>query len=688
MTVTDNIHHFGWTPIETVVIQWDANHGLCFSILSTTMKPVHAIATLPNTKGLGPYRFVFLCGIFENRTKQIFFCFFRFITVVEGSEGWLVLAVPMSGHLISMWLVANPRNQLHVRQVSTQLEPIGEFLGDVQCQQSPIIMARSHDYSLVYPFVLVTASADGHLAFWDVNQKRRQLTKVASFPVASAEGSGTNNTSPSISWLGSTANGVVGTKIGSKLDVWRVHKYSDKDISLHKESTIDLGDANASCEWLDTVDGSSVLAVSRAGKVELFMKNRKEGARSFEMEWKTVQSKIIGPNRIPDHASLTNSGYTPFPLAWLPNGTLIASSTNQLYVFSKWQLLSTGSLTPEMYLDAELAPTIFHKATNFYRALPYYHPKVLREFLNAGAFNKVEMILLEIKKFLEETDKHLELRGRPISYPVLNYDQIITDYAKELEQQDKEKQSQANQQQQQSGSSSPFPDSDQNNKSESEKQTTTPTTNEQPAQISVAPKSFMTGGGSFLSRRLAQKPAPVEDKYDFLSSSSTTNTSSDPYDFLNKRDEENAPPPGLSSTISDSSSSHLDSSQSKSIVATSFFANSGFTSHDAQTLTDLLSRFNLPHVSKTDQMLLLAVIETYTELKEKHRTVDDCGIRFLLSFKMFSFLRKSLGPNERPETLSSIDFAWGLHSDAQDYLLSSVMTPSDTTWVKKEREYI
>lgn len=70
-------------------------------------------------------------------------------------------------------------------------------------------------------------------------------------------------------------------------------------------------------------------------------------------------------------------------------------------------------------------------------------------------------------------------------------------------------------------------------------------------------------------------------------------------------------------------------------------------------------------------MHLLAVIDTFEQMQLNQGAIDECGIRFLLSFKIFLFLRKSIpiSSSDRPNSLSSIDFAWALHSEAEDTLI-------------------
>ena len=93
----------------------------------------------------------------------------------------------------------------------------------------------------------------------------------------------------------------------------------------------------------------------------------------------------------------------------------------------------------------------------------------------------------------------------------------------------------------------------------------------------------------------------------------------------------------------------------------------------------MLTTVVLPFVAGTEQMLLMAVIETFSQMQETQGAIDECGARFLLSFKIFSFLKRSLPPNDRPTSLTPFDFAWALHSEAEATLIQNCL-PSDATW--------
>lgn len=55
-------------------------------------------------------------------------------------------------------------------------------------------------------------------------------------------------------------------------------------------------------------------------------------------------------------------------------------------------------------------------------------------------------------------------------------------------------------------------------------------------------------------------------------------------------------------------------------------------------------------------------------MQETRGGLDDCGVKYLLSHKIFSFLKRSLPPSDRPQTMSSFDIAWAMHSEAGEWV--------------------
>jgi hypothetical protein len=64
--------------------------------------------------------------------------------------------------------------------------------------------------------------------------------------------------------------------------------------------------------------------------------------------------------------------------------------------------------------------------------------------------------------------------------------------------------------------------------------------------------------------------------------------------------------------------------------------------------------------------------------------IDEHGVRFLLSLRIWAFLRKSASPEARPTEMTHRDWSWALHSHAHDILLDAVVNvaggPQQTSW--------
>ncbi|EDR41063.1 WD-40 repeat-containing protein [Dictyostelium discoideum AX4] len=104
-----------------------------------------------------------------------------------------------------------------------------------------------------------------------------------------------------------------------------------------------------------------------------------------------------------------------------------------------------------------------------------------------------------------------------------------------------------------------------------------------------------------------------------------------------------------------------------------------FTKRQARKLSEILSSIKLGNLSSSEQIQLLAVTDTYGEIGEMRGGLDENGSRFILSAKVFQFLRRSLPPQDRPISLSTTDILWALHSEAQETILSTCF-PTDPDW--------
>ncbi|EUB57127.1 DmX-like protein 2 [Echinococcus granulosus] len=130
-----------------------------------------------------------------------------------------------------------------------------------------------------------------------------------------------------------------------------------------------------------------------------------------------------------------------------------------------------------------------------------------------------------------------------------------------------------------------------------------------------------------------------------------------------------------------------------------------FDNQEARILSDLLSRYRLPGLSRLDQMYLLGIAElmanTRTEVTDRlsgivatapqtppnfkehdqsnfpaasELELDDCGLRFVMIMQLYSYLCGTIPLVKRSqmmkEGLTSRSFVWAFHSGADEVLLS------------------
>ncbi|KAF9354925.1 regulator of (H+)-ATPase in vacuolar membrane [Mortierella sp. AD094] len=104
----------------------------------------------------------------------------------------------------------------------------------------------------------------------------------------------------------------------------------------------------------------------------------------------------------------------------------------------------------------------------------------------------------------------------------------------------------------------------------------------------------------------------------------------------------------------------------------------------SQEMIEFLTRVPLAGLSKNAQLLLSAFINGFAQIDEQRGSIDDSGLRFLISVRRFNYLSYILPPSQRPIMLSYRDITWAYHSESQDLLLdfcsSSLKVPM--TWVE------
>lgn len=125
---------------------------------------------------------------------------------------------------------------------------------------------------------------------------------------------------------------------------------------------------------------------------------------------------------------------------------------------------------------------------------------------------------------------------------------------------------------------------------------------------------------------------------------------------------------------------------------------SHFGPRQGQILSRLLTHTHLPGLSSLDQMHLLALADTVstcnTDFSEKFITesgkstnkdasgnsltdsLDDCGLRFLLAMKHYSYLLRCLPLNQRTQFqkqgIGTSNIVWAFHSESEEELLNLI----------------
>ncbi|CAH1797131.1 unnamed protein product [Owenia fusiformis] len=125
-----------------------------------------------------------------------------------------------------------------------------------------------------------------------------------------------------------------------------------------------------------------------------------------------------------------------------------------------------------------------------------------------------------------------------------------------------------------------------------------------------------------------------------------------------------------------------------------------FGTSQAGLLTNYLTHTHLPGLTNLDQMYLLALADTVANCKTdfgddsssatgegtKNESVDECGLRFLLSMKLHIYLLRSLPlaqrANLQKEGLGSATIVWAFHSEAEEELLGMIpsVAKGEPTW--------
>ncbi|KER27794.1 hypothetical protein T265_05221 [Opisthorchis viverrini] len=162
-----------------------------------------------------------------------------------------------------------------------------------------------------------------------------------------------------------------------------------------------------------------------------------------------------------------------------------------------------------------------------------------------------------------------------------------------------------------------------------------------------------------------------------------------------------------------------------SLKPSSLAAMCQFRPEDAQLLAEHLTVRQLPGLSPLDQMYLLGIADLMANVQtdvtdrlgntnpdtnpvpikdgtttsarpiQPNHGLDECGLRFLLTVQLYSYLSRTLPPARRAHLLSSgltnSSLAWAFHSDATEELLARIPTKQfapnseELTWVEFKR---
>ncbi|KAF9438201.1 regulator of (H+)-ATPase in vacuolar membrane [Entomortierella beljakovae] len=89
----------------------------------------------------------------------------------------------------------------------------------------------------------------------------------------------------------------------------------------------------------------------------------------------------------------------------------------------------------------------------------------------------------------------------------------------------------------------------------------------------------------------------------------------------------------------------------------------------SKEMIEFLTRVHLSGLSKNAQLQLTAFIEGFARIDKQHESIDDNGLKFLLTVRRFNYYSHVLPPSQRPTMLNYRDINWAFHSESQDQLL-------------------
>ncbi|EGG18410.1 WD-40 repeat-containing protein [Cavenderia fasciculata] len=316
-------------------------------------------------------------------------------------------------------------------------------------------------------------------------------------------------------------------------------------------------------------------------------------------------------------------------IVWGKDRELFVASGNQILVFSKWMKPTEAFLSMYEGIYPSI-DTVYHQHSILSRPLPYYHPKLLTEYMMAGKFEKVENILMFISRFLISRFPFLLTDPNPVQQQSI-YDDDDSDEEKDYHQQPKPS----------SSSSTSAAD-----------------------QVDLSKPVFIPTV-DIEDMLLDESDRPITD--DNGMDHETNNG------FKDKRQEEEQ-----EELVLDKYNNNLSTSNDDLFNHANQDEKS-FTKKQAAKLNEILSNVRLAGLNSAEQIQLLALTDTYGQIGEMRGGLDENGQRFLLNVKIYQFLKRSMNPTERPISLSAVDILWALHSECQETLLQNCF-PTDPLW--------
>ncbi|KYR01250.1 WD-40 repeat-containing protein [Tieghemostelium lacteum] len=135
-------------------------------------------------------------------------------------------------------------------------------------------------------------------------------------------------------------------------------------------------------------DGNCCLAIGFGHQLKILMKPIDRTIGSYKKPWMETHSYY-------DLSSPCQS------IQWGRDMSLYATSGNQILIFNKWiKPLAEESSPVYKQLSVGNLPTVYHQQSQLSRSLAFYHPKFLSEYMMAGKFDTIEVILNHIFKYL------------------------------------------------------------------------------------------------------------------------------------------------------------------------------------------------------------------------------------------------------------------------------------------------